>query len=204
MGRTSDARERLIRAAISVIFANSYASASVDDLCVEAGVTKSSFYHFFPSKLELALAALDHYWTIVQRRVVRPAFQTDIPPLERLLRMVDLIAAGQAAIQASTHHLTGCMIGNLTLEMSVSHAAMRAKSAAILAEWQAAIVTVLRDAQAAGEMPATDLELAAQAILAYIEGVLLVAKSQNDSQVIARLRGGVLLLASLGAEAPTS
>src|SRR5579884_2731828 len=62
MGRPSDARERLIEAAKSVIFAQSYEGVSVDELCVAAGVTRSSFYHFFSSKQELVLEAIESQW----------------------------------------------------------------------------------------------------------------------------------------------
>ena len=62
MGRTSDARERLIASAIDLIGARSYRAVSVDDLCAHAGVNKGSFYHFFPAKRDLALAAIDLQW----------------------------------------------------------------------------------------------------------------------------------------------
>ena len=53
MGRTSDARERLIATAIELIRARSYESVGVDALCNHAQVKKGSFYHFFPSKQDL-------------------------------------------------------------------------------------------------------------------------------------------------------
>ena len=199
MGRPSDARERLIRAAIRTIFAQSFASASVDELCQQADVGKGSFYHFFPTKLDLALAALDHYWASLRRRVVEPALQPDLPPLQRLVRLVDLIAAGQSIIFATLQHMTGCLIGNLTLEMSVSSEPMRCKVVAIFTEWQADIEATLREAQAEGELPGVNCALAAQAVLAYIEGLVLLAKSQNAPHLIAQLGSGVLALAQLGA-----
>ena len=62
MGRTSDARERLIEAAGDLWHRRSYTDVGVGEICAEAGVQKGSFYHFFPSKQDLALAVIDDRW----------------------------------------------------------------------------------------------------------------------------------------------
>jgi len=59
MGRTSDTRERLLEAAIDLLWASSFGAVSVDQICEGAGVKKGSFYHFFESKIDLAIAAYD-------------------------------------------------------------------------------------------------------------------------------------------------
>lgn len=59
MPRSSTARTRLIESAALRIHASSFATASVEKLCADAVVQKGSFYYFFPSKRELALAAID-------------------------------------------------------------------------------------------------------------------------------------------------
>ena len=58
MPRVSNTRERLTDAAMDLIWENSYAATSVDAICDRAGVKKGSFYYFFKSKSELAVAAL--------------------------------------------------------------------------------------------------------------------------------------------------
>ena len=52
----STTKRTLIDAAHDLIWANSYAHVSVEDICRKAGVQKGSFYHFFASKAELAAA----------------------------------------------------------------------------------------------------------------------------------------------------
>ena len=56
MGRTSDAKEKLLHVAFDLIWQHSYGSVSVDDICERADVKKGSFYYFFPSKSDLAVA----------------------------------------------------------------------------------------------------------------------------------------------------
>lgn len=62
MGRTSDARERLLEAMMELIWVGSFGSTSVDQICERAEVKKGSFYHFFESKHALAMAAIEHGW----------------------------------------------------------------------------------------------------------------------------------------------
>lgn len=59
MGRTSTAKEKLLDVAFKLIWDQSYGSVSVDDICQQAEVKKGSFYHFFESKAELAIAAYE-------------------------------------------------------------------------------------------------------------------------------------------------
>src|SRR5438270_11411094 len=91
MGRPSDARQRLLNAARELIYANSYEAATVDELCAAAHVTKSSFYHFFSSKQDLLLVAMDCQWQWMQETVLRPGLANDLRPQERLLRFFDLM-----------------------------------------------------------------------------------------------------------------
>src|SRR5919201_1180243 len=127
MGRPSDARERLINAARDVIYANSYEATTVDDLCAAARVTKSSFYHFSPSKQDLLLAAMDRQWQSIQDTVLRPAFADDLPPQERILRFFDIQMQRQIAQKETSGHMRGCPLGNLTLEMSTQDELIRSR-----------------------------------------------------------------------------
>lgn len=62
MGRTSDAREKIITAAQSLIELRGYSALGVAEICKSAGVPKGSFYYFFESKEALALTVLDEHW----------------------------------------------------------------------------------------------------------------------------------------------
>ena len=195
MGRPSTARERLIEAAKNVIFAHSYEAVSVDDLCAAAGVAKSSFYHFFPSKRDLILAAIDSQWQWLEQTILIPTFATHIPPPERILRFFDLTLAKQQAQKEMEGFMRGCPAGNLTLEMSTQDDLIRARVERLFREWLSYFERMIREAQAQGIVPATvDAAVTAQALLAYYEGVMLLAKGRNDPALIHTLRTGVLAL----------
>lgn len=204
MGRPSDARQRLIAAARDVIHAQSYEAASVDELCAAAGVSKSSFYHFFSSKQDLVLVALESQWQRLQEAFLKPAFADNLPPQEQILRFFELMLIGQQAQKQKSGHMYGCPLGNLTLEMSTLDEVLRERTAYYFQQWLNYFEQVLCKAKEQGIIPPTlDTALTAQALLAYLEGVLLLAKSRNDPTLIQSLRIGVLALMQYQG-APTS
>ena len=69
MGRTSTAKDRLIEAVLELLWTGSYGGTSVDQICERAGVKKGSFYHYFPSKSELAKAVIDLHAKAFQRQL---------------------------------------------------------------------------------------------------------------------------------------
>src|SRR5512134_4016298 len=80
-----DARTRLLIAARDVIRAQGYAATSVDDLCRAAGVTKGAFFHHFPNKDALGVAAAE-WWTETASALFAAApYHGFEDPLDRLL-----------------------------------------------------------------------------------------------------------------------
>ncbi len=200
MGRTSDARERLIHSAIELIHARSYASVGVNELCEHAGVKKGSFYHFFPSKMDLASAALDEVAAWYERDIYKPAFARDLPPLERIQRLFQLVYEYHASLTEAAGRMEGCHIGNLAVELSTQDEVIRERVKGMFEGTVAVFEQVLREAVASGDLPAIDVSLAAHALLAYLEGVILLAKTWNDPEMVRRLAKGAVLLTTVGSD----
>src|SRR5271169_1162225 len=83
--RPGSAREKLVDAATSVIRRKGYAATSVDELCARAGVTKGAFFHHFPSKDTLAVAAADHWSETSGALFARAPYHRFDDPLDRVL-----------------------------------------------------------------------------------------------------------------------
>jgi TetR/AcrR family transcriptional repressor of nem operon len=178
-----------------VVYAQSYEAVSVDELCAAAGVNKSSFYHFFSSKQHLVLVALESQWQRIEETFLKPAFVDHLPPQEQIMRFFELVQESQHAQKQRSGHIYGCPIGNLTLEMSTLDEVIRERAVRIFQQWLGYFERMLRRAKEQGLVPATlDIALTAQALTAYFEGVLLLAKGKNDPTFIQSLRIGALAL----------
>ena len=127
MGRTSDAKERLIQAAMDLFLTRSYTDVGVQELCKAASVKKGSFYHFFETKQDLVLAALDRWWEITRKTAWERAFSSERPPLERISRFFELVYEQNCQFYEQHKQLCGCPFGNLAVEMSAHEPLIRHK-----------------------------------------------------------------------------
>ena len=187
MGQVSQAKDRLLNSALELVYARSYTGVGVQELCDHAGIKKGSFYHFFPSKRDLTLAVLDRITENTKKTIFEAAFAQDLSPLKQLERWIDVIYEDTCATRKRVGHVLGCPIGNLALELSTQEELIRRKVEGILGQVTTHLEQVLRAAIASGEIPEQDVARTAEAITAYVEGIHLLAKNQNDPEVIRRL-----------------
>ncbi|MCB1792636.1 MAG: TetR/AcrR family transcriptional regulator [Gammaproteobacteria bacterium] len=192
MNAVSDTRERILDAARRLIYARSYADVGIAEICAEAGVKKGSFYHFFPSKRDLTVAILDATFADLKSDLLDRAFAADVSPLARLRRLIDLTVRSQTEMHAQTGVVPGCQFGNLAAEQSTQDEVLRNKVAEVFGRLAKGLAATLTQAVAEGEVGPIDVAATADAMLAYLEGVVLIAKSRNDPGVLARLLPGML------------
>jgi TetR/AcrR family transcriptional regulator, transcriptional repressor for nem operon len=199
MGRTSDAKVKMLNAAHALIEARGYAALGVAEICKAAGVPKGSFYYFFESKEMLALAVLDEHWRI-QREDWTRALGGDKDPLQRLKKLFDETEAGLRAGQQSCGTVSGCMFGNLTLELSNQTAPIRDRLREIFDAQVEMVDKVIAEARERGEVDVADTKEAARSVVAQLEGQVLFAKLYNNTQRLDTLWANCLGL--LGARKP--
>ena len=195
MGRTSDARERLIASAVELLHTRGYNGVGVAEICEHAGAKKGSFYYFFPSKRDLALAAIDAQWERYEREMLQPAFKDDVPPAKRIQRLFRMTRKYQECGRVNGQ-IRGCPFGNLALEMSTLDPAIQERLQEIYRRMASHFESALQEA--AGERKLTKAALHKQAagLLAYYQGAVLLAKTNNEPQLIEQLAGGAVRLAS--------
>ena len=198
MGRTSDAREKILSVAQALIEVRGYSSLGVAEICKAAGVPKGSFYYFFESKEALGLAVIDRHWED-QRRDWTAILQSDAEPLQRLRKLFEATEAAQLAGQQTCGTVSGCLFGNLTLELSNQAEPIRKRLQEIFDEQVDLVELVIADARARGEVTVADDREAARSV-AQLEGQVLFAKLFNDPQRLDALWSNCLAL--LGAKVP--
>jgi TetR/AcrR family transcriptional repressor of nem operon len=197
MGRTSDARGKLLAAAIELIWTSSYGAVGVDQICERAGVNKGSFYHFFPSKADLAVAAYEEFWR--QRQPAYDAmFSPQVPPLERLGQWCRCIYHGQKERFQETGFVCGCPYTNIGAELSTQDERIRAKAAEMMQRGLRYLESAIADGIRDGTVAGTDAAQLARAVGCAVTGMILQAKVRNDPEMLREMEPVVMRL--LGAE----
>ena len=177
------ARMKLLDAALGVVRRQGYAATSVDELCATAGVTKGAFFHHFPSKEALGVAAAEH-WSQVTSEFFRHApYHKHADPLDRVLGYIDF---RRAILQGGLPEFT-CFVGTMVQEAYGSHPAIRDACARSITghaqTLEADIEAAMRNHGIAGEFTAQSLALHTQAV---IQGAFVVAKATGGPEAAAQ------------------
>jgi TetR/AcrR family transcriptional repressor of nem operon len=183
MGRVSDARERLMKAVMELIWMGSYGTTTIDQICDKSGVKKGSFYYFFESKAELALKALEEEWKH-HRAELDGIFSPTVAPLDRLRRYCEYMHDFQAKMKAQCGYVLGCPLFSVGSEISTQEDILQKKIQEILEYKRKYLETAIRDAQAAGLVNAPNPKAKSQILFAYYQGLMTEARIQNRLEVL--------------------
>ncbi|MGB8389791.1 TetR/AcrR family transcriptional regulator [Mycobacterium sp.] len=169
-------RDRIVAAASELMLERGVARTTIEDIQQTAAISTSQMYHYFADKNDLVAAVID--------------FQTDrvlgvqhlgldrIDSIADLYRwrdiMVDLVRGLGCA--------GGCPIGSMANELSESDPVARARLARSFALWENMIYDSLVAIAARGELAeGTDIDRVALAMLAGIQGGLLLSQVRRDT-----------------------
>ena len=188
MKNTTDTYQRILESAQELIHASSYSDVGVAAICKKAKVQKGSFYHFFSSKQDLTLAVIDKNSADMKAYVIDQAFQPSLSPLERIQRFFDLIIETQIRIHQQSDRVYGCPFGNLATEMSTQDEGIRTRLGTSFTNLEGLMAQTLQEAVDDKEIEhVNSVDHTAQAMLAYFQGILLMAKTQNDPAILKQL-----------------
>lgn len=182
---TPDARLRLVAATARLVHADSYHAVGVKAICDEAGVQRGSFYHFFPSKTALMLEAINHAWDEFEQEGLGVCRDTSLTSRQRLESVFDYLHDCQRGHVADTGAVLGCLFGNLAAELTTSDEEIRLRLKQAFDEWASAFEVPLADACRDGEVISdrSPRDLAV-AVVAELEGLITLAKVQNDPGIL--------------------
>ncbi len=187
MSNIKDTRQRIIEVAKTRFHNRSYADVGIKEICDMASIQKGSFYHFFPSKRDLVLAVIDEFAVDWANGFVAEAFDPTLPPMDRIDYVIDAAYYWQKSNKDLNGHIPGCLFGNLALEISTQDDVLRAKLIAVFKSAKERFRDTLDEAVEQGIINPLDSDATAEAMLAYLEGLILLAKAENDPEVIYRL-----------------
>lgn len=181
-------KERIVRAATRLIHTRGYKNTSLDDIFAESGVNKGSFYFHFSGKDELVNAVIDRFFGDIERRLV-PLFNGPGTALEKVSAYMD----GLTWLMERSGCTGGCMLGNLTLEVSDWHEDLRAHLRVCFDRLKGLLVGVIAGGQRSGEIRADrSAEELALFLVALIEGALLLSRVTKNTDPLRALSREVL------------
>lgn len=173
-------KERLIETAVNLIWISSYGSVSVDDICKAADVKKGSFYHYFPSKIDLAIAAMDSAFEEF-KPVLDEIFSPATPPIKRFQKYISMGYEHQQEIKDKHGMVCGCPMASLASEMAPQDQSIQEKTDEIIGYKTKYYESAIRDMVGEGVL-AKDIDVKAKAknIHSFIMGQFLMARIQNS------------------------
>jgi AcrR family transcriptional regulator len=181
MKDAGSARERLLRAAAELFYANGVGATGIDTITARAGVAKMSLYNNFASKADLVQAYLQHRLEEWQQRLTE-ALRSATTPEERILAVFDSYV-GYAGI-AYEWGFRGCGLLNAAAELSVGDPAR-----AIVAFQKREVERLFREAlkELAPKNPES-VEDAAEHLSFVLEGAMARAGLDGDDTCLKTAR----------------
>jgi len=169
-------RQRIVAAAAKLMFRDSVAGTTLEDVKEEAGVSSSQIYHYFEDKGSLVRAVIEYQSdTIVGGQ--EPMFAR-LDTIGGLRAWRDFLVKHQEELECRG----GCPIGSLGSELAETDNQARAKVAAGLARWEQGIRSGLRAMHARGQLGTVDPDELALATLAALQGGLLLTQIQRSTR----------------------
>jgi len=191
MAKPSDTKEKLLQVAFDLIWDQSYGSVSVDQICERAQVNKGSFYHFFPSKSDLAVKAYEEHWREKQPELDQ-IFSPLIPPLERLELWCKHIRDRQKQKAVKYGHVCGCPYSSLGAELATQDERIRIKTQELADRNVRYIESALMDAKHQGIVSFDNSTSSAKRVYSVVLGMLLQAKIHNNLEGLQDLEPAIM------------
>jgi TetR/AcrR family transcriptional repressor of nem operon len=187
-----ETRQRIVDAAAELIFEQGVAHTTIEDVRAAADVSSSQLYHYFDDKPALVRAVVDH-----QADAIVAGQETfDLSSLDGLRAWRDWVIEHQRELNCSG----GCPIGSLGSDLAESDPEARARVAMGFKRWGATIQSGLREMHARGGLtPDTDPDTLALALLAALQGGLLLTQIERNAKPLEAALDAILeLVARLG------
>lgn len=170
----NDKRDLILAKGARLMTRRGYHGTGVQEIVQAAGIPKGSFYHYFASKEDFALQALDYIYAPRLERYQAALSNSATSPRQRILDYYADLVAHFARKEKPEYY---CFIGSLSFEMAELCPPIASRLSAILAQSVELLAACLEQARSAGEIASCcDCPTLAEFISNAWEGALLRMK----------------------------
>jgi TetR/AcrR family transcriptional regulator, transcriptional repressor for nem operon len=178
----ANTRTLLIESALNLFASKGYTATGTAEVCAAAGVQKGTFYHHFASKTALLSAVLEFYAEPIRQEYARIAGSSD--SIDDRIRAIFAVPERMHFARVGADGIfVGCLLGNITLEMSQRDPAISRTVNALFDGWRDALLPIASDAGHQDRHAAT---AAADRLLTLHQGAILTATLRGDLSILAR------------------
>ncbi len=174
--RGAATRARIVAAATDLVRAHGVANTTIDAVIEASQVSKSQIYHYFADKDDLVLA-------VIQRQA-----ECVLSTHEELLRKLNSLAGlrrwrdAVVELTRKTNCAGGCPLGSLASELAETPRT-RTALAENFAKWASYFETAFAKMRTrVGKKPGSDLKELSEAMLASVQGGLLLAQTMRSTR----------------------
>jgi TetR/AcrR family transcriptional repressor of nem operon len=168
-------RDRIVATAAELMSRRGVARTTIEDIQAAATISTSQMYHYFTDKADLVAAVIDLQTD--QVLTVQHLGLDRLESLQDLYRWRDIMVEMMRGLGC----VGGCPIGSLANELSEIDPLARARVARSFAQWERMIRDGLTAIADRGELEGTSVDQLALAMLAAIQGGLLLSQVRRDT-----------------------
>lgn len=138
-----DTRQILIRAGVELLTEQGFTSSGLDSILKRAGIPKGSFYYYFSNKETFGIELLNSYSEFFLHKLRKHLLDESLEPMDRIVTFAEDAKSGMAKYQFNR----GCLVGNLSQEVTTLPESYREILKEIFKQWQQEVAHCLALAQ---------------------------------------------------------
>jgi AcrR family transcriptional regulator len=186
---TSEARQRIINTALELFYRQGYLATGINQIIAESGVSKNTFYYYFPSKDDLCVAYLQERHKIWMGWLL-DHLNAKPTPYKKLLGLFDFLDTWLRKCD-----FRGCAFLNIATEVpDVNH---RIRKEVILHkdEVRKLFHNLLSDLKKSGKKYSDiDVSLLSDFLYLIFEGTISSCQNYSDAKLVEKARKSVEIM----------
>ena len=177
-----ESRERLLSAAAHFFLNGNYHGVGIAEICAHASVQKGTFYHFFPSKTDLLLAAIERRVGEIEDQITRIAAGKS-PAARKIMQLftISQTNSGEPARETPRDAMPpGYFLANIVLELASSNPPVQAAAQAAFNRWIKVIERIVVQLVVEEKLHNLDTADAAEAVLGLVQGGAVMSSAFSE------------------------